>query len=343
MAKLASDHRKPNGQFVITPALGPAFVETLPVGKFHGIGPATSAKMNALGIHTGLDMRNQSLEFMQANFGKAGAYYYWISRGVDHREVRANRIRKSVGAENTFSSDLTEFDAMVAELQPLIDKVWRHCDDKGSRGRTVTLKIKFNDFEIVTRSRSVPVAVTSCSDLERLSIALLQNEMPIPKPVRLLGVLVVRAQRTAGRTTTRVADLRVRSMIGISRAGSMRSPVIVVGRLAFKFARDARGRASNLYEAKLYRTVNATRRALLCPVLWVSRNGIVQIMKAAKPLTDMMSLDEYMNVAEVWDKLPGEDSCPFEPKASDWGWFEGRMVALDYSTPAWESDGPSSA
>src|SRR5215468_10584979 len=102
-----------------------------PVGKFHGIGPATSAKMNALGIFTGLDMRNQTLEFMDANFGKAGAYYYWISRGVDDRPVRANRIRKSVGAENTFSTDLTGFDAMVAELEPLIDKVWRHCESTG--------------------------------------------------------------------------------------------------------------------------------------------------------------------------------------------------------------------
>ena len=83
LAKLASDHRKPNGQYVITPEMGAAFVEALPVGKFHGVGPATSAKMNSLGLYTGLDMRNQTLEFMQANFGKAGAYYYWISRGVD--------------------------------------------------------------------------------------------------------------------------------------------------------------------------------------------------------------------------------------------------------------------
>jgi DNA polymerase IV len=188
LAKLASDHRKPNGQYVITPEMGPAFVEPLPVGKFHGIGPATSAKMNALGLYTGLDMRNQSLEFMQTNFGKAGSYYYWISRGVDEREVRANRIRKSVGAENTFSIDLTEFDAMVAELQPLIDRVWRHCADKGSRDRSVTLKVKFNDFEIITRSRSVPAAVSSRDDLERLSISLLKNEMPLAKPVRLLGV-----------------------------------------------------------------------------------------------------------------------------------------------------------
>jgi hypothetical protein len=125
-------------------------------------------------------------------------------------------------------------------------------------------------------------------------------------------------------------------VIRISRAGSMRSPVIVIGPFAFKFARNERGRASNLYEAKLYRDVNPTRRALLCPVLWVSRHGAVQIMRAAEPLTEMMSWDEYMEAFETWDYMPGEDSCPFEPKACDWGWFEGRRVALDYSTPAWE-------
>jgi DNA polymerase-4 len=168
--------------------MGLAFVENLPVGKFHGIGPATSAKMNGLGIFTGLDMRNQTLEFMNANFGKAGAYYYWISRGVDERPVRANRIRKSVGAENTFSTDLTELDAMVAELEPLIDKVWRHCELAGTRGRTVTLKVKFADFEIITRSRSVSSAISNGENLARLAIGLLENAMPLPKAVRLLGV-----------------------------------------------------------------------------------------------------------------------------------------------------------
>jgi DNA polymerase IV len=123
LAKLASDQRKPNGQFVITPKMGPGFVQDLPVGKFHGIGPATSAKMNGLGIFTGLDMRKQTLEFMTANFGKAGAYYYWISRRIDERPVRANRIRKSVGAENTFSQDLVDYEALAAELQPLIERV----------------------------------------------------------------------------------------------------------------------------------------------------------------------------------------------------------------------------
>ncbi len=190
LAKLASDHRKPNGQYVITPGMGPAFVETLPVGKFHGIGPATSAKMNALGLHTGLDMRNQSLEFMQANFGKAGRYYYWISRGIDNREVRANRIRKSVGAENTFSTDLTEFEPLLAELQPLTDKVWRHCEDKGTRGRTVTLKVKFADFELISRSRTVPGKIDSRGELESASAELLRALFPLNKAVRLLGVSI---------------------------------------------------------------------------------------------------------------------------------------------------------
>lgn len=188
LAKLASDYRKPNGQYVISPETGPAFIETLPVGKFHGIGPATAAKFNAFGIWTGLDIRNQSLAFLQENFGKSGTYYYWISRGIDDRPVRADRIRKSVGAENTFSADLTEFDAMIAELQSLIDKVWRHCESVGTRGRTVTLKVKFADFEIITRSRSVLSVVANRDELANLAIGLLEENTPLPKAVRLLGI-----------------------------------------------------------------------------------------------------------------------------------------------------------
>ena len=189
LAKLASDQNKPNGQFVITPRMGPSFVQVLPVGKFHGIGPATSAKMNGLGIFTGLDMRNQTLEFMTANFGKAGAYYYWISRGTDERPVRANRIRKSVGAENTFSQDLAHYEALAAELRPLIEKVWRHCETTGARGRTVTLKVKFSDFELITRSRSVAI-IDSASDLSSLALELLKQLMPPKKAIRLLGISV---------------------------------------------------------------------------------------------------------------------------------------------------------
>lgn len=189
LAKLASDQRKPNGQFVITPKTGPSFVQELAVGKFHGIGPATSAKMNRLGIFTGLDMRNQTLEFMTANFGKAGTYYYWISRGIDERPVRANRIRKSVGAENTFSQDLADYEALAAQLQPLIEKVWRHCETTGARGRTATLKVKFSDFELITRSRSVAI-IDSASDLSDLALDLLKHLMPPRKAIRLLGISI---------------------------------------------------------------------------------------------------------------------------------------------------------
>jgi len=189
LAKLASDHRKPNGQFVITPKMGPAFVQDLPVGKFHGIGPATSAKMNGLGIFTGMDMRNQTLEFMAANFGKAGTYYYWISRGIDERPVRANRVRKSVGAETTFSEDLTDYEALVAELQPLIERVWHHCETTVARGRTATLKVKFSDFELITRSRSVAL-INSASDFSSLALELLKQLMPPTKAIRLIGISV---------------------------------------------------------------------------------------------------------------------------------------------------------
>jgi DNA polymerase IV len=188
LAKLASDFRKPDGLFVITPKMGPAFVESLPVGKFHGVGPATTAKMNGLGIRTGLDLRAQSMRFLQQHFGKAGAFYYWIARGVDDRPVLADRVRKSVGAENTFSVDLFTFEDARDALAPILDKVWRHCEGSGTRGRTVTLKIKYADFKQITRSHSVHGVVDARSALEEICLALLKAQYPTTKGIRLLGV-----------------------------------------------------------------------------------------------------------------------------------------------------------
>jgi DNA polymerase-4 len=188
LAKLASDHRKPDGLFVITPKMGPAFVEALPVGKFHGIGPATTAKMNRLGIETGLDLRAQTISFLQQHFGKSGPYFYWIARGIDDRPVRADRIRKSIGAENTFSVDLFTFEAAQNELLPIIDKVWRHCESSGARGRTVTLKIKYTDFQQITRCLSLPGMIEGRITLERVSLDLLKGQFPVRKGIRLLGV-----------------------------------------------------------------------------------------------------------------------------------------------------------
>ena len=188
LAKLASDHRKPDGLFVITPAMGPAFVETLPVRKFHGVGPATAKKMARFGIRTGLDLGAQTLAFLQQNFGKAGSYYYWAARGVDERPVRADRIRKSVGAENTFPVDLRTFEAARDALREIIGKVWGYCQSSGLRGRTVTLKVKFADFRQITRSRTVQLQIKTLSELEQLGNALLEPLFPVVKGVRLLGI-----------------------------------------------------------------------------------------------------------------------------------------------------------
>jgi DNA polymerase IV len=188
LAKLASDHRKPDGIFVITPKMGPAFVEALPVHKFHGIGPATAARMNRLGIATGLDLRAQTLAFLAQHFGKAGQYFYWIARGVDERPVRADRVRKSVGAENTFPTDIFALAAASAALQPIIEKVWRYCEGAGIRGRTVTLKVKYADFQQITRSRSLIGVVADQGTLERISSDLLGALFPVQKGIRLLGI-----------------------------------------------------------------------------------------------------------------------------------------------------------
>src|SRR5690606_35168056 len=138
LAKMASDLNKPNGQAVITPNLGPEFVANLPVKKFHGVGPATAAKMERLGIVTGADLRSKPLEFLQADVGKSGSWYYRISRGIDERPVQPNRERKSIGAEDTFAVDIFDLEAARAEIKLLVAKVWRHCEAKQMRGRTVT-------------------------------------------------------------------------------------------------------------------------------------------------------------------------------------------------------------
>jgi DNA polymerase-4 len=188
LAKLASDHRKPDGIFVITPKMGPSFVETLPVRKFHGVGPATARKMASLGIETGLDLKGRTLEFLQQYFGKAGSYYYWAARGVDERPVRADRIRKSVGAENTFPVDFFTYEAARDALREIIDKVWSYCEGSGTRGRTVTLKVKFANFQIITRSRTGPVPVRTRGELEELGNALLEPLFPVARGIRLLGI-----------------------------------------------------------------------------------------------------------------------------------------------------------
>ncbi|WP_019905856.1 DNA polymerase IV [Methylobacterium sp. 77] len=188
LAKVASDFRKPDALFVITPAMGPGFVEDLPIGRFHGVGPVTEAKMKRLGILTGRDLRARSLAELQAAFGSSAPYYHSVARGIDERQVRAHRIRKSVGAESTFSEDLNGFDAMAGRLEPLIDKVWTSCTAKNVSGRTVTLKVKFSDFVQITRAQSFEVPINEREAMLHSVLGLLRTVFPLRRSVRLLGV-----------------------------------------------------------------------------------------------------------------------------------------------------------
>lgn len=188
IAKLASDQNKPDGICVIPPAKGPAFVATLPVKRFHGIGPKTAAKMEKLGIHTGADLAGWPLEELEARFGSSGRWYYRISRGIDDREVKSSRKRKSVSTEDTFGTDLIDHEALAAELDRIGERTWERVEKAGFAGRTVTLKVKFADFTIITRSKSFDSAVDSRRQLLATGQDLLARLMPLPKGVRLLGL-----------------------------------------------------------------------------------------------------------------------------------------------------------
>jgi len=188
LAKMASDLNKPNGQAVITPKKGPAFVEALEIKKFHGVGPATAAKMERLGILTGSDLKAKPLSFLQLHFGKKAAWYYQIARAIDERPVQPDRPRKSIGAEDTFSSDIFEFEAARARLVSLVAKVWRYCTEKNLSGKTITLKIKYADFQIITRSKTFHQTIQTETELFNAVIRLLEVTFPTPKGIRLLGI-----------------------------------------------------------------------------------------------------------------------------------------------------------
>ena len=188
LAKIASDINKPDGICIIKPAQGSDFVATLPVRKFHGIGPATAARMEALGIITGANLRAHTPDFLNRHFGKAGAYYYNAARGIDHRPVNPDQVRKSIGSETTFDTDLTSTTDCMAALRQLIESVARHCDKYQTGGRTVTLKLRYTDFKTVTRSRSGHHAVSNAAEIEDVVVQLLAGLAPLRLGVRLLGV-----------------------------------------------------------------------------------------------------------------------------------------------------------
>ena len=188
IAKLASDQNKPDGLCVIPPERGPAFVAVLPVSRFHGVGPVTAAKMQRLGIHTGADLAAWSREELEAHFGSSGEWYWKIARGIDERPVRADRPYKSVSAERTFDVDLTDGQALAVELERVAGYAWARVERAAVSGRTVTLKVKFADFTIITRSKSLPAPVGGRGEFAAIGQSLLAALIPVPKGIRLLGL-----------------------------------------------------------------------------------------------------------------------------------------------------------
>jgi len=195
LAKLASDQNKPDGLCVILPGEGAAFVAGLPVRRFHGIGPRGAEKMARLGIETGADLAAKEPEWLRAHFGSFGDYLYGAARGIDHRPVRAHRVRKSIGGERTFFEDLSQPDELREALERIIEIVWERIAEKQGRGRTVTLKLKFNDFTLITRARSQPRAVAGREEFAALSRALLEEQLPLPMPIRLMGLTLSALER----------------------------------------------------------------------------------------------------------------------------------------------------
>lgn len=193
VAKVASDINKPDGLTFIGPSKIEAFMETLAVEKFFGVGKVTAAKMKQIGLHTGADLKKLTEGELIRHFGKQGRFYYQIVRGIDNRIVQPHREAKSIGAEDTFENDLTEMEDMVLELKGIALKLSERIKKHQLKGRTVTLKIRFNDFSIITRSRSYLQGIDDYDTILDTASELLEKELfPYddiePRKVRLLGI-----------------------------------------------------------------------------------------------------------------------------------------------------------
>lgn len=189
IAKVASDINKPNGQKTIPPEEVISFLEGLDVRKFHGVGKVTQEKMYKLGIFTGADLKKYSLADLEDKFGKSGKHYYQVVRGIHLSEVKPNRIRKSLGAERTFSENISSEIFMLERLEQIAAEVERRLKSKDVAGKTITLKIKYSDFSIQTRSKTLAYYISSKSLLLEEAKNLLYQE-EIRESVRLLGISV---------------------------------------------------------------------------------------------------------------------------------------------------------
>jgi DNA polymerase IV len=188
LAKMASDYKKPNGLYTITPDMAESFIDQLEVGKFHGIGKVTARKLNEMGVFFGYDLRKIDRYEMIRQFGKSGNYFYDIVRGNDERPVIPSHERKSLGAENTFETDLFTMESLSAELKNIAETVWYRLERAEVKGRTLTLKIKFADFEQITRSKTISSSYSSLQMILEEGTQLLLNEWPLDKGIRLMGL-----------------------------------------------------------------------------------------------------------------------------------------------------------
>jgi len=190
LAKIASDIDKPDGLTLIPPDKMHEFIKTLPIEKFFGVGKVTARKMKNLGIYTGADLLKRSLEQLYTFFGKTGVFYYNIVRGEDNRRVQPFRLRKSIGAENTFLDDIADLEKLNELLREIVGRVWARVEKAKLSGKTITLKMKYHDFVLKTHSLTLSNFLKSCEDLEKISINLMQNSVIPGKPIRLLGVSI---------------------------------------------------------------------------------------------------------------------------------------------------------
>ena len=187
IAKVASDINKPNGQKTINPEEVLLFLEELSINKFYGVGKVTAAKMNNLGIFNGLDLKNKPLEELTKLFGKSGMYYYNIVRGIHYSTVKPNRIRKSIAAERTFSENISSEVFMLERLYKIAEELEKRMIASETKGKTITLKIKYSDFTQQTRSKTVQNFVQKKHEIMQIVKELLYQEK-FKNSVRLLGI-----------------------------------------------------------------------------------------------------------------------------------------------------------
>lgn len=207
LAKIASDMDKPDGLYLITPEQGPEFIKTLPIRQFHGIGKATEARMKAFGIQSGDDLRQKDLDELLIHFGKAGRFYYHVARGIDLRPVNNQRQRKSLGKETTFSQDMGDTNEMFAVLEELSNSVSRTLFEKQLIAQTITLKVKYADFELITRSRTIEKPTLAASKITKIVKELLTNTEAGQRKVRLLGVSTSKLQEKESRHTDKTEQM----------------------------------------------------------------------------------------------------------------------------------------